>query len=84
MTRFTLPAPHDRHSVPTGLFIGGEWRDAKKTVAVINPSNGKSITEVADGDEVTPWPRWMPPQAAGPGWAATAPRQRAEILRAML
>ena len=81
MSRFILPAPHDRHSVPTGLFIGGAWRDAKKTVAVTNPSNGKPITEVADGDEADAIAAVDAAEAARAGWAATAPRQRAEILR---
>ncbi len=81
MTRFTLPAPHDRHSVPTGLFIGGVWRGAKKTVSVTNPSTGKTIAEIADGDESDAMAALEAAEAARPGWAATPPRQRAEILR---
>jgi len=81
MTRFTLPPPHDRNSVPTGLFIGGVWLGAKKTVAVINPSNGKPITEIADGDEDDAMAAVNAAEAARPGWAATPSRQRAEILR---
>ena len=81
MSRFILPAPHDRRSIPTGLFIGGAWRDAKKTVAVTNPSNGKPITEIADGDEDDAIAAVNAAEAARAGWATTAPRQRAEILR---
>ena len=81
MSRFNLPAPHRDHSVPTGLFIGGSWRDAKKTVAVINPSNGQVITQVADGDEADALAAVDAAEAARAGWAATPPRQRAEILR---
>ena len=53
----------------------------KKTVAVINPSNGKPITEVADGDEDDAIAAVDAAEAARAGWAATPPRQRAEILR---
>jgi succinate-semialdehyde dehydrogenase/glutarate-semialdehyde dehydrogenase len=81
MTRFILPAPHDGFSVPTGLLIGGAWRGARKAVAVINPSTGKAITEIADGDESDAIAAVDAAEAARPGWAATPPRQRAEILR---
>ncbi len=48
MSRFALPSPHNRQSVPTGLFIGGTWRDArKKRIAVANPSTKRPITEIA-------------------------------------
>ena len=80
MNHFTLPAYRD-HSVPTGLFIGGSWIDAKKTAPVINPSNGQVITQVADGDEADAIAAVDAAQAARIGWAATPPRKRAEILR---
>jgi succinate-semialdehyde dehydrogenase / glutarate-semialdehyde dehydrogenase len=81
MTRFTLPAPFEKFSVPTGLFVGGEWRRAQKTVAVDNPANGETLTEIADGDLADAKAAVDAAAAAGPGWAATSPRQRAEILR---
>ena len=81
MTRFTLPDPQKGFYVPTGLFIGGTWRDAKKTVAVTNPSNGEVITQVADADEADAIAAVDAAEAARGPWAATPPRQRAEILR---
>jgi succinate-semialdehyde dehydrogenase / glutarate-semialdehyde dehydrogenase len=81
MTRFSLPAPFEKFSVSTGLFIGGAWRAAQKTVAVDNPANGQVLTEIADGDVTDAKAAVDAAYAAGPGWAATSPRQRAEILR---
>jgi succinate-semialdehyde dehydrogenase/glutarate-semialdehyde dehydrogenase len=81
MTRFTLPRPHATRSVPTGLFIGGKWRAAKNTVAVDNPSNGKVLTEIADGDVADARAAVDAAAKALPGWSATPPRQRGEILR---
>ena len=80
--RFTLPAPFTAKSVPTGLFIGGKWRAAQKTMAVINPATGKPLTEVADGDEADAMVALDAAAAAAKDWAATAPRKRSEILRA--
>jgi succinate-semialdehyde dehydrogenase/glutarate-semialdehyde dehydrogenase len=81
MTRFTLPQAHASHSVPTGLFIGGKWRAAKKTVVVDNPSNGQILTEIADGDVADARAAVDAAARALPGWSATPPRQRGEILR---
>ena len=81
MTRFLLTTPHSSHIVPTGLFIGGTWRDAKKTAPVINPSNGQVIAQVADGDEADAIACVDAAEAARSGWAATPARKRAEILR---
>ena len=81
MTNFTLPPPFAAHSVATGLFIGGQWRAAKNAIEVFNPSNGQLLTSVADGDESDAGAAVDAAALAGLGWAATAPRQRAEILR---
>ena len=70
-------------SVPTGLYIGGEWRDGANgdTIAVEDPSTGETIAEVADA---TPEDAKAALDAAvemREEWAATAPRDRGEILR---
>jgi succinate-semialdehyde dehydrogenase / glutarate-semialdehyde dehydrogenase len=68
-------------SVKTGMFIGGEWRDAAETLAVEDPSTGETIAEVADA---TPEDAQAAIDAAcgmQAEWAATAPRDRGEILR---
>ena len=80
--RFTLPAPFNAKSVPTGLFIAGKWRAAQKVMAVINPATGKPLTDVADGDEADAMAALDAAAAAAKDWAATAPRKRSEILRA--
>lgn len=35
-------------SVPTGLFIGGQWRTTARTMPVTDPSTGEVLCEVAD------------------------------------
>ncbi len=69
--------------VPKGLLIGGEWRDASGggTLPVEDPSTGEALCEVADatpGDAMAALDAAVAAQAA---WAATAPRERGEILR---
>ena len=69
--------------VPTGLFIGGEWAGARggSTFPVLDPATEESIIEVADGSVEDALDAVGAAHAALPGWAATPPRQRAEILR---
>jgi succinate-semialdehyde dehydrogenase/glutarate-semialdehyde dehydrogenase len=70
-------------SVPRGLFIGGEWREASggATLEVEDPSTGESIASVADatpGDATAALDACVGVQAE---WAAHPPRERGEILR---
>ncbi|GHE11861.1 NAD-dependent succinate-semialdehyde dehydrogenase [Klenkia taihuensis] len=69
--------------VPTGLFIGGQWRAASSgaTFDVLDPADGSLLAQVADGttDDVTA--AVDAASAALPGFAATPPRQRSEMLR---
>ena len=70
-------------SVPTQLFIGGEWRDATggATLDVEDPSTGDAIAAVADAtpeDAVAALDAACDVQAE---WAAHPPRERGEILR---
>ncbi len=65
------------------LFIGGEWRPASEDgrFEVIDPADGSVLTDVADGtvdDAVAALDAAVAAQAE---WAATAPRDRGEILR---
>ena len=65
------------------LYIGGEWRDASGagTLEVEDPSTGKALCEVADAtpeDAMAALDAAVETQAE---WAATAPRERGEILR---
>ncbi|HMD93907.1 MAG TPA: aldehyde dehydrogenase family protein, partial [Trebonia sp.] len=69
--------------VPTGLLIGGEWGGGRggSTFPVLDPATEESVAEVADGTVEDALDAVGAAHAALPGWAATPPRQRAEILR---
>jgi succinate-semialdehyde dehydrogenase/glutarate-semialdehyde dehydrogenase len=69
--------------VPTDLYIGGAWVPASEggRFDVTDPSNGKVIAQVADGSVDDALSAVAAAHDAGQGWAATAPRERAEILR---
>jgi succinate-semialdehyde dehydrogenase / glutarate-semialdehyde dehydrogenase len=69
--------------VPTGLLIGGEWGGGRDggTFPVLDPATEESLTEVADGTADDALDAVGAAHAALPAWAATAPRQRGEILR---
>ena len=70
-------------AVPTGLFIGGGWREAEgdRRLAVEDPSTGTSIAEVADASVADGKAALDAAVAAQPQWARTPPRDRGEILR---
>lgn len=67
----------------TDLFIGGRWVPASSggRFDVLDPADGGVIARVADGDVGDGLAAVDAASAAFPGWAATAPRVRAEILR---
>ncbi|MDX6673717.1 MAG: succinate-semialdehyde dehydrogenase / glutarate-semialdehyde dehydrogenase [Solirubrobacteraceae bacterium] len=70
-------------TVKTQLFIGGEWRDAtgSRTLEVEDPSTGETLTTVADAtvdDAKAALGSAADHQAE---WAATAPKERSEVLR---
>jgi succinate-semialdehyde dehydrogenase / glutarate-semialdehyde dehydrogenase len=68
--------------VPTGLYVGGEWgASAGGTFPVLDPATEQPIAEVADGTVSDGLDAVAAAHAALPGWAATPPRQRAEVLR---
>jgi succinate-semialdehyde dehydrogenase/glutarate-semialdehyde dehydrogenase len=69
--------------VETELFIGGKWVPASsgKRFDVLDPATGDVLATVADGDESDAMAAVDAAAAAGPAWAATAPRVRGEALR---
>ena len=67
--------------VPKGLFIAGDWLSTPDTVAVEDPSTGEVLAEVADATEQDALAALAAADAAQASWAATAPRERGEILR---
>jgi succinate-semialdehyde dehydrogenase/glutarate-semialdehyde dehydrogenase len=70
-------------SVPVKLWIGGEQVDATGggTFAVTDPSTGETLVEVADATPEDARKAMDAAAGAQAGWAATAARQRGEILR---
>ncbi len=69
-------------ALPTGLLVGGEWRPARAgTFAVADPSTGADLCQVAEASAEDALDALAAAQAAQPGWAATPPRDRSEILR---
>ncbi len=81
----TITASQEQHvvdQVPKQLYIGGQWRDgAKGTLSVEDPSTGESLCEVADASVQDAVAALDAAVAAGPEFAAMAPRDRGEILR---
>ena len=70
-------------SVPRQLFIDGAWVPATggKAFDVTDPSTGAVIASIADASSEDGMRALDAAAAAQDGWAATAPRVRAEILR---
>ncbi len=68
----------------TQLFIGGTWRDGTsgETIAVEDPATTEVIAEVASATPEDATAAVDAAAGAQPAWAATAPRERAELLRA--
>ena len=68
---------------PTDLFVGGKWVPAAAgdRFDVYDPATGSVIASVADGRVEDALAAVDAADAAAAGWAATAPRERAEVLR---
>ena len=65
------------------LYIGGKWRPAADggRFDVLDPGTEDVLADVADATVEDGLDAVAAAHAAGPAWAATAPRERAEILR---
>jgi succinate-semialdehyde dehydrogenase/glutarate-semialdehyde dehydrogenase len=73
----TLPT-----GVPTQLLIGGTWVEGSAgTYDVLNPSTAEVLATLSRPGLDDLDAALAAASAALPGWAATAPRERAEILR---
>jgi succinate-semialdehyde dehydrogenase / glutarate-semialdehyde dehydrogenase len=66
-----------------GLLIAGKWRESNTGARfqVHDPADGSVITDVADGDTHDAMAALDAAVAVQADWAATAPRERGEILR---
>jgi succinate-semialdehyde dehydrogenase/glutarate-semialdehyde dehydrogenase len=69
--------------VPKKLFISGRWTSAGDgaEMAVDNPATGETLCSVADAGPEDGQRAVDAAVAAQPGWGATAPRERSDILR---
>ncbi|ONI81065.1 NAD-dependent succinate-semialdehyde dehydrogenase [Actinosynnema sp. ALI-1.44] len=66
----------------TDLFVGGRWTPGSEgTFPVLDPSSGETITSVARAGLDDLDAAITAAHEAWPAWAATAPRQRGEVLR---
>src|SRR6476659_4411664 len=70
-------------TVPTGLLIGGQWREASDggTFDVHDPATGSVLATLASATSDDAVAALDAADAAQSSWARTAPRERAEILR---
>jgi succinate-semialdehyde dehydrogenase/glutarate-semialdehyde dehydrogenase len=69
--------------VPTGLYIGGQWQASSTgaTLPVHDPATGEELVQIADASVEDGAAALDAAVAAADAWAATPPRQRAELLR---
>ena len=83
LTRSAPKLNLDPAKLPGDLFIGGAWRPGAtgKRIDVVDPSTGSAFASVADASAEDALDAVAAAHAALPGWAATAPRKRSEILR---
>jgi succinate-semialdehyde dehydrogenase/glutarate-semialdehyde dehydrogenase len=70
-------------SVPTGLWIGGEERPGSSTFDVLNPATDEVLVSVANATADDGIAALDAAAAVESEWAATPPRERGEILRAV-
>jgi succinate-semialdehyde dehydrogenase/glutarate-semialdehyde dehydrogenase len=81
----TITATDEQHildQAPKQLYIGGEWRDgAEGTIPIEDPATGETVAEVADASVEDARAALDAAVDASAEWAATAPRDRGEILR---
>jgi succinate-semialdehyde dehydrogenase/glutarate-semialdehyde dehydrogenase len=72
----------DGLEVPTELLIAGEWRPAADggRLDVTDPATGDVLASVADAGTADATEAVAAAAAAAPGWAATSPRSRSDLL----
>ncbi|MGW4094687.1 NAD-dependent succinate-semialdehyde dehydrogenase [Nocardia sp. NPDC004750] len=82
LTESALSAPERAaiDTVPRGLFIQGQWRATTRTLPVFDPSTGELLCEVADATPDDGRAALDAACAAQADWAATAPRERSDLL----
>ena len=68
-------------TTPTGLLIGGEWRQTQERLQVIDPATFTVLAEIGNADVTTGLEAVAAAHEAFASWSVTPARQRAEILR---
>jgi succinate-semialdehyde dehydrogenase/glutarate-semialdehyde dehydrogenase len=70
-------------SVPIGCYVGGKWTPSSDggQIVVLDPATEAEIARVPDATVEDALAAVDAAAAALPGWAATAPRERGEVLR---
>jgi len=86
MSTRTSEAPDESavlERVPTELYIGGQWRAATGggTLTVFDPATEEPLVDVADAQVEDALAALGAAAGKQAEWAATAPRERGEILR---
>jgi succinate-semialdehyde dehydrogenase/glutarate-semialdehyde dehydrogenase len=87
MSSATTPSAADERAllerVPTKLYVAGDWRDAAGagTFTVEDPATQEALAEVADAQPEDALAALAAAADKQAEWAATAPRERGEILR---
>jgi succinate-semialdehyde dehydrogenase/glutarate-semialdehyde dehydrogenase len=66
-------------SVPVGLYVDGAWRDSEHVFDVLDPSDGSAIAQVPDASGEDARRALDAAVRAQQGWAALAPRARADL-----
>jgi succinate-semialdehyde dehydrogenase / glutarate-semialdehyde dehydrogenase len=86
--RNTFLMPGSAHTpsgpeIPTDLLIGDSWRPSptRPRIEVTDPATGEALTSIANAGVAEAIQAIDAASQAAAGWAATAPRQRAELLR---
>ncbi len=71
-------------SVPKGIYVGGVFRDSSdgKTLDVFDPATGRVLATIADASPEDGMAAMTAAHEAQAAWGKTAPRVRAELLRA--
>lgn len=77
------PSPLNLADIPSGLYIGGQWRPASggQRIEVIDPSTEAVIASVPDATLEDATAAVEAAAGAAAGWRGTPPRRRSEILR---
>ena len=79
---FATPGQPGPFAIPTDNLIGDAWQsNGGGRIDIVDPSNGNVLTSVADAGVEEAIAAVDAADKAAAAWAATAPRQRAEIMR---